>query len=51
MHPNQNIKVNDWYMKRNLTIWKAADFKCMNIPADENQFGPIKTCWETKGLK
>ena len=31
MHPNQKIKFNDWYMKIDPPLWKAANFQCMNV--------------------
>ena len=36
MQPNRKIKFNDWYMKIDPPIWKAADFECMNIPITNN---------------
>ena len=36
MHPNQKIKINDWYMKIDPPMWKAADFECMNVPINDN---------------
>ena len=36
VHPNQKIKFNDWYMKRDPPIWIAADFECMNLPVNDN---------------
>ena len=36
MHPNQKIKVNDWYMKIDQPMWIAPDFECMNIPNNDN---------------
>ena len=34
MHPNQKIKLNDWYMKIDPPMWIAADFdfECMSLP-------------------
>ena len=48
MHPNEKINVNDWYMKRDPITWKAADFDCMNIPVDENQFDSKKVVGNQK---
>ena len=31
------MKLNDWYVKLDLTIWIAADFECMNIPIEDPQ--------------
>ena len=36
MHPNQKLKFNDWYIKKDPSIWKAADFECMNVPVNDN---------------
>ena len=36
MQPNQNIKFNDWCMKRDPPMWIAADFECINIPIIDN---------------
>ena len=36
MQPNQKIKFNDWYMKKDPAIWIAADFECMNLPINNN---------------
>ena len=36
-HPNQKIKVNDWYTKKHQPMWMVADFECMNVPVDENR--------------
>ena len=36
MHPNQKIKVNDWYMKKDQPMWIAPDFECMNITNNDN---------------
>ena len=36
MHPNQKIKSNDWYMKRDPPMCTAADFECMNVPFHDN---------------
>ena len=36
MHPNQNIKFNEWCMKIDPPMWIAADFECMNIPINDN---------------
>ena len=36
MHPNQKIKLNDWYMKIDPPMWIAAGFECMNIPINDN---------------
>ena len=36
MRPNQKIKFNDWYMKKDPPRWIAADFECMNIPINDN---------------
>ena len=41
MHPNQNIKFNDWYMKVDPPMWIAADFECMNIPINDNENGNV----------
>ena len=37
MHPNKQIKFNDWYMKIDPPLWIASHFECMNIPVDDNQ--------------
>ena len=36
MQPNQKIKFNDWYMKKDPPMWIAADFECMYIPINDN---------------
>ena len=36
MHPNQKIKLNDWYMKIYPPMWIVADFECMNNPVFDN---------------
>ena len=36
MQPNRKIKLNDWYMKIDPSMWIAADFECMNIPIIDN---------------
>ena len=36
MHPNQKIKLNDWYMKIDPPMWIAADFECMNFLVNDN---------------
>ena len=28
MHPNQKIKLNDWYLEKDPPLWIAADFEC-----------------------
>ena len=32
LHPNQKIKLIHSYMKKDLTIWIATDFECINVP-------------------
>ena len=36
MYPNQKIKFNDWYMKKDPPRWMAADFECMNVLIIDN---------------
>ena len=41
MQPNQKIKFNDWYMKKDPPMWIAADFECMNIPINNNNIDNV----------
>ena len=36
MHPNQKIKLNDWFMKIDPPRWMAADFECTNVLFNDN---------------
>ena len=36
MQPNQKIKFNDWYMKKDPPMWIAADFECTNLPINDD---------------
>ena len=37
MHPSQKKnKFKDWYIKKDLRMWIAADFECMNVPIIDN---------------
>ena len=40
MHPNQKIKIIEWYFKIESTMWMAADFECMNllVASNNNKF-------------
>ena len=42
MQPNQKIKFNDWYMKKDPPMWIAAVFECMNTPINYNDNGTDK---------
>ena len=41
MHPNQNIKFNDWYMKIDPPMWIAADFEYMKIAIIDNDHNNV----------
>ena len=36
MHPNQKLKVNDWYIKTDPPIRITVDLECMIIPVESN---------------
>ena len=37
MNPKLKIKINNWFIKIDLSIWIDADFECMNFPINDPQ--------------